>query len=117
MGLLKNLIFRYTIDKSAAPIAKGEKLGSVTVWYRTSCVTESEIFAINPVRSEVNSGVTVHSIASRDDSAVTGILKFLGMGLLAVVVVIGVYLGVNWARRTAARKRRRRRRASRRRSR
>ena len=114
---LKNLIFRYTIDKSAAPIAKGEKLGSVTVWYRTSCVTESEIFAINPVRSEVNSGVTVYTIASRDDSAVTGILKFLGMGLLAVVVVIGAYLGVNWARRTAARKRRRRRRASRRRSR
>lgn len=114
---MKNLIFRYTVDKSAAPISKGEKLGSVTVWYRTSCVTESEIFALSPVRSEVNSGVTIHTIASRDDSAVTGIIKFLGTALLAIVVIIGVYLTINWARRTAARNRRRRRRASRRRSR
>lgn len=114
---MKNLIFRYSVDNSSAPIAQGEKLGSVTVWYRTSCVTESEIFAMNPVRSAVNSGVTIHSLASRDDSNVAGILKFLGLTLLVVVILLCGYLAINWARRTAARNRRRRRRASRRRSR
>lgn len=114
---MKNLIFRYSVDNAAAPISQGEKLGSVTVWYRTSCVTESEIFAMNPVRSSVNSGVTIHSVATRDDSNVGGILKFLGSALAVVLVAVGGYLIINWARKTAARKRRRRRRASRRRSR
>ncbi len=114
---MKNLIFRYDVENITAPITKGQKLGTVTIWYRTSCVTESKIFAINSVRSAVNSGVTIHSIASRDDSNVTGILTFLGTVLLVVLIVIGGYLGINWARRTAARNRRRRRRASRRRTR
>ena len=114
---MKNLIIRYSVDNVTAPIDLGEKLGTVTVWYRTSCVTESEIFAMNPVRSTANSGVTIHSVASRDDSNVTGVLKFLGSALAVVLVIVAGYLAINWARRTAARNRRRRRRASRRRSR
>lgn len=114
---MKNLILRYSVDNITAPIAQGQNIGSVTVWYRTSCVTESKLFAMNPVRSTVNSGVTVHSIASRDDSAFEGLLSVLGTILLVILVVVGGYLVINWARRTLARRRRRRRRANRRRSR
>lgn len=116
---LDNLIFRYSVEGGGlkAPIEIGQKIGTVQVWYRTSCVTESEVYAMNSVRSEINSGVTISNAASRDDSNLTGILKFLGIVLLVIVVPLGSYLGINAARRAAALRKRRRRRASRRRSR
>lgn len=116
---LSNLIFRYTVVDGGltAPIAQGQKIATVSVWYRTSCVTESAIFAMNPVRSTVNSGVVVHSVATRDDSNITGFLKFLGILFLVLVVPFGIYLVINHMRRMAARERRRRYRSSRRRSR
>ncbi len=116
---LDNLILRYSVEGGGlrAPIEIGEKIGTVQVWYRTSCVTESEVFAMNSVRSEINSGVTISNAASRDDSNLTGILKFLGIALLVIVVPLGSYLIINAARRASAQRKRRRRRASRRRSR
>lgn len=116
---LDNLIFRYTVEGGglSAPIQQGQKIATVQVWYRTSCVTESEVFAMNPVRSTVNSGVTIHSTASRDDSNLTGVLRFLFIACLVILIPLGAYLAINHARRLAARNRRRRRRASRRRSR
>lgn len=116
---LDNLIFRYSVEGGGltAPIEIGEKIGTVQVWYRTSCVTESEVFAMNSVRSEINSGVTISNAASRDDSNLSGILKFLGIALLIIVVPLSSYLIINAARRAAAQRKRRRRRANRRRSR
>jgi len=116
---LDNLIFRYSVDGGGlkAPIEIGQKIGTVQVWYRTSCVTESEVYAMNSVRSEINSGVTISNAASRDDSNLSGIMKFLGIALLALLVPVGAYLIINAARRSAAQRKRRRRRASRRRSR
>lgn len=116
---LDNLIFRYSVEGGGlrAPIEIGQKIGTVQVWYRTSCITESEVYAMNSVRSEINSGVTISNAASRDDSNLTGILKFLGIALLVIVVPLGSYLAINAARRAAAIRKRRRRRANRRRSR
>lgn len=116
---LDNLIFRYTVEGGGltAPVEMGEKIATVQVWYRTSCITESEVFAMNPVRSSVNSGVTISSAASRDDSNLSGILTFLGAACLVILVPVGAYLVINAARRAMAQRKRRRRRASRRRSR
>lgn len=116
---LKNLNFRYTVSDGGltAPIAKGDQIATVQVWYRTSCITETEVYAMHDVANETNSGLEIQTGASRSDTDVTDILTFLGVACLVIIIPIGVYLAVNSARRAAARAKRRRRRASRRRSR
>lgn len=116
---LDNLILRYTVEDGGlnAPVAKDQKIATVQVWYRTSCVTESQVFAMNSVRSIVNSGVTINSVASRDDSNVWKFFRSLGLVVLGLVVLFAVYLVINHMRRLAGQRRKARRRASRRRSR
>ena len=116
---MDNLQPQYTIRNGGlnAPIAKGEQIGSVQLWYNTSCVAETELYAMSPVKAVGNTGVTIYSIASRDDSNLSDVLSFLGILILIVVVPFGIYLAINHFRRSMTRARRRRRRASRRRSR
>lgn len=116
---LNNLILRFTVEGGGlfAPIAKDQKIATVQVWYRTSCVAEAQVYAMNPVRSVVNSGVTINSVASRDDSNIWQFFKSLGMIALGLAALFGVYLVVNHMRRLAGQRRKARRRASRRRSR
>ncbi len=116
---LNNLILRYTVEGGglSAPVATDQKIANVTVWYRTSCVAEAQVFAMNSVRSTVNSGVKINSVASRDDSNIWQFLKSLGLVVLAMVVLFAIYLVVNHMRRLAGQRRKARRRASRRRSR
>ena len=116
---LNNLILRFTVEGGGlyAPISQDQKIATVQVWYRTSCVTEAQVYAMNPVRSVVNSGVTINSVASRDDSNIWQFFKSLGMIALGLAALFGVYLVVNHMRRLAGQRRKARRRASRRRSR
>ena len=116
---LDNLILRYSVEGGGlhAPLAKDQKIATVQVWYRTSCVTESELFSMNAVRSVVNSGVTINSVASRDDSNVWKFFKTLGSALLVLIGLFGVYLVINHMRRIRGQRRKARRRAARRRSR
>ena len=116
---LDNLILRYTVEGGGirAPIAKDQKIATVTVWYRTSCVTESQVFAMNSVRSTVNSGVTINSVASRDDSNVWKFFRSIGTVLVALVGLFVVYLVINNIRRVRGERRKAKRRAARRRSR
>lgn len=116
---LDNLILRYTVAGGGlyAPISKDQNIASVQVWYRTSCITEAQVFAMNSVRSVVNSGVTINSVASRDDSNVGKFFRSLGLVILGVAALFGVYLVVNHMRRLAGQRRKARRRANRRRSR
>ena len=116
---LNNLILRFSVEGGGlyAPIAEDQKIATVQVWYRTSCVTEAQVFAINSVRSIVNSGVTINSVASRDDSNIWQFFKSLGMVILGLVALFAVYLVVNHMRRLAGQRRKARRRAARRRSR
>ena len=115
---MDNLIVRYTIRNGGlkAPIADNEVIGTVQYWYNTSCVAETEMYAMNPVKAMGNTGVEIFG-ASRDDSDLGDILKFLGILLLVAVVLFGGYIGYGYLRRSMHRARRRRRRASRRRSR
>ena len=91
------------------------RIATVQVWYRTSCVTEAEVFAMNPVRSLLNSGLTIHSLATRDDSNLGSALKGVGQVALLIILLFAAYLVINHMRRLAGRRRAMRRRVIRRR--
>ena len=116
---LDNLILRYTVEGGGirAPVARDQKIATVTVWYRTSCITESQVFAMNSVRSTVNSGVTINSVASRDDSNIWKFFRSIGTVLVALASMFAVYLVINNIRRVRGERRKAKRRAARRRSR
>ena len=72
---------------------------------------------MNSVRSNVNSGVTINSVASRDDSNIWNFFKSLGMVILTLIGLFVIYLVINNFRRIRGERRKARRRAARRRSR
>lgn len=115
---MKDLRFDYQPSGGglSAPIEAGQQISTVNIWYRTSCLTQAVLYAMNPVKAADASGVDIQG-AQRDDSGVTAVLSVLGTILLVMVVVVGGYLGYNHLRRYLRRSRIRRRRASRRRSR
>ena len=116
---LNNLIMKYTVRGGGleAPVEKDQILGNLQIWYRTSCIVETELFAMSGVRKADDSGVEIRSTATRDDSNLSGFLSFIGIVCLVMLVPFVAYLIFNNLRRVVARSRRRRRRQSRRRSR
>ena len=116
---LDNLILKYMVDGGGltAPIKKDEKVASIQIWYRTSCVAEAELYAMSSVRSLDKLNLDIQGAASRDDSDLSQFWSFIGIVSLVLLVPLAIYLVVNNMRRVMARNRRRRRRMSRRRSR
>ena len=116
---LDNLILKYSVANGglAAPIQSDQQIATMQIWYRTSCIAETELYAMSAVRSAEDSKLDIQSKATRDDSNMSDILSFLGVVCLVIFVPLAIYLFVNNLRRTIARNRRRRRRKSRRRSR
>ncbi len=114
-----NLNDKYTIVSGGltAPIRSGDKIATVQLWYGSSCVAETELFAMTDVKSLANTGLKISSAASRDDSNLSDFLGFLGVLCLIVLGVVAVYLTYNSIMRSRIRAKRRRRRAERRRSR
>ena len=114
----KNLIFRYQVENGglSAPIAKDSVIGSVQVWYGTSCITEAQMYAGNPVKLDTQSGLEIQG-ATRDDNNITGFLIFVGVVILVILIPFTLYVAYNRLRRALRRAKRRRRRKSRRRSR
>lgn len=116
---LNNLIIKYSVKNGGltAPIALDEKVATVQIWYRSSCLAETELFSMSPVRQISDSELNIRTVGSRSDSNVSGVVRILGLGVLGLLILFVVYLIVNNVRRSIARNRRRRRRAGRRRSR
>ena len=116
---LDNLILKYTVDDGGltAPIELDEKVGSLQIWYRTSCVAEADLYAMSSVRAVDKLNLDIQGAATRDDSDMSQFLSFVGIVCLVILVPLAIYLVVNNLRRVMARNRRRRRRMSRRRSR
>ncbi len=114
----KNLIFRYEVANGGlnAPVERDADIGTVQVWYGTSCVTEAQMYAANRVQKDTESGLTIHD-ATRDDSNITGFLIFVGIIILVILVPFTVYVLYNRLRYRLRQAKRRKRRASRRRSR
>ena len=116
---LNTLILKYSVTGGGltAPIKADQKIATLQIWYRPSCIAETEIYAMSSVRSATDSQLDIQSTASRDDTNLSGILSFLGVACLVILVPLAVYLFINNMRRSMARRRRRKRRQSRRRSR
>ena len=114
----KNLIFRYQVADGGlnAPVNRDQEIGTLQVWYGTSCVTETQIYAANPVRKDTDSGLVIRD-ATKDDSNVTGFLIFVGVVILIILVPFTLYVLYNRLRYRLRQAKRRKRRASRRRSR
>ncbi len=115
---MSNLNDKYTIVKGglSAPIRAGDKIATVQLWYGSSCVAETELFAMSDVQSLGDRSLQIAG-ASRDDSNLSDFLGLLGVLCLIILVPIAGYLIYNSIMRSRVRAKRRRRRASRRRSR
>lgn len=115
---LNNLILKYSVANGGltAPIVSDQKVASMQIWYRNSCIAETNLYAMSSVRSTADSGIEIRG-AARDDSNLSDILSFIGIVCLVILGALVLYLLVNHTRRIIARNRRRRRRKSRRRSR
>lgn len=112
---MDNLIMEYEDNGLTAPIAKGENIGSVQVWYRNTCLMEAELFAQEEVRRKSESGLDVQGGADRNtsDSKFTSIVGIIS---LAILIPVLSYLGINYLLRMRKRRMRRRRRSDRRRN-
>ena len=114
---MKNLTMNYNLEGTlTAPIKAGQKLGTVELWYRNSCLAEAEVFAMGDVVPASNTGVVIHSTAEMVSSGskfwnVVGTIVVIALGLAAA------YLGFNAYMRATRRARHRRRRQERRRTR
>lgn len=116
---LNNLNFKYSVTGGglSAPVKEGQKIATVEVWYRNSCMMEAELFAMADVREQLNSGLTIQNSDEMTGRANMDFFGVVGILLVIVLVPAAIYLIYNNVRRVMARKNRRRRRASRRRSR
>jgi len=116
---MRNLTLRFSVNDGGlkAPIQKDEQVATLQIWFRTSCITETQVFAMHDVNKAEDSGLEIQTGASRSDRGITDIFMFLGIACLVIIIPLAVYIGINSIRRAAHRARRRRRRASRRRSR
>ena len=108
----KNLILKYSVSGGGltAPIAQGQSVANLQIWYRSSCIAETELYAMSSVRAMDQLTLDIQS-ATRDDSDMN-ILTILKIVCLVVLVPLAIYLTVNHTRRIIARNRRRRRRAA-----
>lgn len=115
----RQLIFKYSVQGGGltAPIAYDQKVGTLQIFYRTSCIAETELFAMSSVRALDQLDLDIQSAATRDDSNLSGFLTFLGIACLIILLPLVAYVVINNIRRIIARGQRRRRRKSRRRSR
>ena len=115
---LDNMDVRYTATDGGlyAPVAKGQQIATVQLWYRNSCVAEAELYSMGSVRHSDDTGVEFLNESVGGSDGVSGFLGFLGtvVGLAAGAFVL--YLAYNTYLRARRRAQRRRRRAERRRS-
>lgn len=109
---MDNLIMEYTDMGLTAPISKGDMVATVEVWYRSTCLMESELYAMQDVRTTADSGLEVLGGADRNgsDSHLSRYALFI---CGAILVIVGGYLGVNYLLRMRRRARVRRHRAQR----
>lgn len=112
----KTLIFKYSVENGGltAPIKNEQKIATLQIWYRTSCIAETDIYAMSSVRAVSDGLLDIQSGGAGSDA---GVWAFLGIACLAILIPLALYLFINNLRRSMARRRRRKRRQSRRRSR
>lgn len=91
---MDNLIFDYKDKGLKAPIRKDDMIATVEVWYRNTCLLESELYAMEDVRSLEQSGLKVLGGADRSDSESRISRIAVIISAVILVPVLG-YLGIN----------------------
>jgi len=116
---MNNLQMNYKIVDGGlrAPIKEGQLIATLEVQYRNSVMAEAEVYAVSPVKSMDDTGVTIRSTAVRSDSDDSGILSVIGTISVIILGLAAAYLGFNAYMRSKMRARRKKRRAARRRTR
>lgn len=99
-----------------APIAKDERIGTIEIWYRSSCLMEAELFAAADVRTLDDTGLTIQNGLSKKNSNSSGFSKYVLITCGVILVPAVSYLAINAILRNRVRAQRRRRRHGRRRS-
>lgn len=113
---MENLIREFDIiGGPTAPIEKGQKIGTMQLWYRESCLMEAELFAMEAVKSSDNSGLSIRGLTTGSNDS-SGWGKVVWIVCLVIIVPVVGYLVINSYLRQRRRAQRRRRRAGRRRS-
>ena len=113
---MDNLLFEYKNTNLTAPISQDEKIATVEVWYRNSCLMEAELFSMGPVKRADGSGVSIEDLESGQEGGLGGVLGVIGTVCVIILGIVAVYLGFNYIRMQRRKAKRRRRRAGRRRS-
>lgn len=113
---MDNLLFEYKNTNLTAPIAQDEKIATVEVWYRNSCLMEAELFSMGPVKAAENTGVSIEDMESSQENGLGGVLGIIGIVCVVILGIVAAYLGFNYIRMQRRKAQRRRRRAGRRRS-
>ncbi len=116
---MNNLQMNYAVTNGAlqAPVAKGDLIATLQVVYRSSVMTEVEVYAMGDVKSMDNTGVTIRSTAVRSDADDSGLLSVIGTICVIILGLAAAYLAYNAYMRSRMRARRKKRRAARRRAR
>ena len=98
-----------------APVAQGQSMGNVQVWYGDICVAQSDLVAMNAVDVWVAPTEPDGSASRQEDGdgAIIAIILAVLLGL--VVLALALFFAWRWLQRAMARSRRRRRRRNRRR--
>lgn len=98
-----------------APVKKDDKIATVEVWYRNSCLMEAELFAMNDVKVSEDAA-KVHATEVKNNEGMSNAMSIVGTVCVIILGGFGVYLLYGYIRRAIIRRQRRRRRQSRRRS-
>ncbi len=115
---MNNLQMHYTVADGglSAPVKKGQLIATLEVQYRSSVLTEVEVYAMGNVKAASDTGVTIRSTAVRSDEDEIGLMSVIGTICVIVLGLAAAYLGFNAYMRSKMRARRKRRRAARRRN-
>ena len=116
---MNNLQMNYTVVDGGlrAPVKKDQLIATLEVVYRSSVLTEVEVYAMGNVKPMEDTGVVIRSTAVRSDSDDSGILSVIGTICVIALGLVAAYLGFNAYMRSRMRARRKKRRAARRRNR
>lgn len=116
---MKNLLYKYNVKNGGltAPIAKGQTIATLQIWYQNSCIAETDLRAMSEVRALSQRDMKIQTGGTGGGADLSGILSFVGIVCLVILIPFVIYLIINNVRRALRQNRRRRRRQSRRRSR
>ena len=99
------MVYDVVGGRLTAPLAKGQEIVSVRMWYRGSCVGETTLYAQTAVATQDDPGFAIQNGAVRSDDDMAQMIFYVGMVFLTILAIAGLYFGINSIRRTLHRRR------------